>query len=51
MTLVVNLYGGPGTGKSTTAAATFAELKMAGINCELVSSIEDACKAYRINYY
>jgi len=37
MTLIVNLYGGPGTGKSTTAAATFAELKFQGVNCELVT--------------
>lgn len=35
-TLVVNLYGGPGTGKSTTAAALFAELKNRGRNVELV---------------
>lgn len=37
MTLLLNLYGGPGTGKSTTAAATFAELKFAGINAELAT--------------
>jgi len=37
MALVVNLYGGPGTGKSTTAAQLFAELKWRGYNCELVS--------------
>lgn len=36
-TLVLNLYAGPGCGKSTTAAFTFAKLKMAGINAELVS--------------
>lgn len=36
-TLVINLYGGPGTGKSTTAAAVFAELKMRGYNVELVT--------------
>lgn len=36
MTLVVNLVAGPGTGKSTTAAGTFFELKQAGINCEYV---------------
>jgi len=35
MTLVVNLYGGPGTGKSTTAAAVFSKLKLAGVNCEM----------------
>jgi nicotinamide riboside kinase len=35
-TKVINLYGGPGTGKSTTAAALFAELKFQGVNCEYV---------------
>lgn len=30
------MFGGPGTGKSTTAAALFAELKMRGVNCEYV---------------
>lgn len=35
-TKVINLYGGPGTGKSTLAAAIFAELKFRGINCEYV---------------
>lgn len=34
---VINLYGGPGTGKSTTAAHLFALMKQAGINCELVT--------------
>ena len=34
-TLVINLYSGPGSGKSTTAAMVFAKLKMAGVNCEL----------------
>ena len=33
---VVNLYGGPGTGKSTTAAGLFFLMKIAGYNCELV---------------
>lgn len=37
MTLIVNLFGGPGTGKSTTAAGLFCELKQEGINCELVT--------------
>ena len=37
MTVVVNLFGGPGCGKSTTAAALFAELKMQHVNCELVT--------------
>jgi hypothetical protein len=36
-TKVVNLFAGPGTGKSTTAAALFAELKYRGVNCELVT--------------
>ena len=35
-TKVVNLYGGPGTGKSTTGAELFAKLKMKQVNCELV---------------
>lgn len=35
--LVVNLYGGPGTGKSTMAAALFAELKWRGLRAELVT--------------
>ena len=35
MALVINLFAGPGVGKSTTAAKVFAELKMKGINCEM----------------
>ena len=31
MTKVISFYGGPGTGKSTSAAAVFAALKMAGV--------------------
>lgn len=34
---VVNLYAGPGTGKSTTCAALFAELKYGGHNVEMVT--------------
>lgn len=34
--LVINLYGGPGTGKSTTAAHVFALLKQRDVNAELV---------------
>lgn len=37
MTIVVELYGGPGTGKSTTAATVFACLKNADINAELIT--------------
>lgn len=36
-TLVVNLYGAPGAGKSTGAAYIFYKLKQSGINCELVT--------------
>lgn len=39
MSLVVNLYGGPGAGKSTTAALLFATLKGNGINAELIQEI------------
>lgn len=35
-TVVVDLYGGPGTGKSTLAAKTFAEFKEQGRRVELV---------------
>lgn len=35
--LVVNFYGGPGSGKSTMAARVFSELKELGHNCELVT--------------
>lgn len=35
--LIVNCFGGPGTGKSTVAAHVFAELKWLGINCELAT--------------
>ncbi len=34
--VVVNLFAGPGAGKSTTAAGIFFQLKLAGIDCELV---------------
>lgn len=34
---VINLYGGPGTGKSTTAADLFAKMKWNNINVELVN--------------
>jgi hypothetical protein len=32
--LVVNFFGGPGAGKSTTRAGVFNKLKLAGVNCE-----------------
>ena len=34
-TLVVNLFAGPGTGKSTSCAQLFSELKWNGIVCEM----------------
>lgn len=37
MTIVVNLLGGPCTGKSTVAAELFAELKKKGNNVELIT--------------
>ena len=36
-TLVINLFGGPGCGKSTTMARLFADLKSQGMNVEMVS--------------
>lgn len=36
MTLVANFHGGPGSGKSTTAAGVFHRLKRRGISCELI---------------
>ena len=36
-TIIVNLFAGPGAGKSTGAAYVFAKLKLSGIDCEYVS--------------
>lgn len=36
MTKIINLFAGPGAGKSTTAAGLFHLLKLRGVNCELV---------------
>lgn len=36
-TLIVNLFAGPGTGKSTAAAYIFSRLKMKGIEAEIVT--------------
>lgn len=35
-TIFVNLYGGPGSGKSTTATGIFSKLKQIGVDCEYV---------------
>jgi tRNA uridine 5-carbamoylmethylation protein Kti12 len=37
MTKVINLFAGPGAGKSTTAAGLFFHLKSQNIKCELVT--------------
>ena len=34
-TIVINLFGAPGSGKSTAMAYIFAKLKMRGVNCEM----------------
>ena len=36
-TKIINLFGGPGSGKSTGAAYIFAKLKLAGVDVEYVS--------------
>ena len=36
-TIVVNIFGAPGAGKSTGAAYIFSRLKMLGVDCELVT--------------
>lgn len=36
-TIVINLFGAPGSGKSTGAAYIFSKLKMNGVNAELVT--------------
>lgn len=36
-TLFINLYGGPGSGKSTTAAGIFYEMKKRRMSCEIIT--------------
>ena len=56
-TLIVNLYGGPGTGKSSGAAYIFSELKMAGIDAEYVTEFakdkvwENNTEAFKCQFY
>jgi hypothetical protein len=56
-TKVVNFYGGPGAGKSTTAASVFSLLKLHGVNAELVTEIakdftwEQRLKTLENQYY
>lgn len=43
-TLVINLFGAPGSGKSSGAAYIFSQLKKLGIDCELVTEYaKDKC--------
>lgn len=53
MTTVINLYGGPGTGKSTSAAFLYYLLKETGTNAELVREyVKDwAWEDRKINTY
>lgn len=39
---VINLFAGPGAGKSTTATGVFSKLKQHGVNCEYVSEYAKA---------
>lgn len=56
-TFIINIYGGPGVGKSTAAAYIFAKLKMAGIKAELVTEYakdkiwEESEPALKCEYY
>lgn len=56
-TIVINLFGGPGTGKSTGAAYIFSQLKLAGIDCEYVSEFakdkvwEDNSEVFKNQFY
>lgn len=42
MTKVINLYGAPGVGKSTTAAGVFSQLKLHDVNAELITEFAKA---------
>lgn len=56
-TLFVNLYGGPGAGKSTGASYVFSKLKMDRINAELINEFakqlvwEDRLKTFTDQLY
>lgn len=56
-TLIVNLYGGPGSGKSTGAAYLFSKLKMAGVDAEYVTEFakdkvwEGSQEAFKCQFY
>jgi len=48
-TVIINLFGGPGSGKSTTAYHLASEFKMRGYNCELVTEFAKD-KTYEENF-
>lgn len=56
-TLIVNLFGGPGCGKSTGAAWLFSQLKMSKIDCEYVSEFakdkvwEENSEVFKCQFY
>lgn len=56
-TKYINIFGGPGIGKSTTAAIVFTELKKRSVNVELVTEVakdfvwEDRMKTLMIQPY
>ena len=50
MAVVINLFGGPGCGKSTGAAYVFSKLKMLGVNAELTSEYAKDKTAYLPNF-
>ena len=46
--LIINIYGGPGSGKSTCADYIFSQLKMHNINAELITE-QTKVEAYKQN--
>lgn len=56
-TIIVNLFGGPGSGKSTGATWLFSQLKLRGIDCEYVSEFakdkvwEDNSEVFANQFY
>lgn len=56
-TLVVNIFGGPGVGKSTTAAGVFSLLKLHDVECELITEFakdlvwEERYKTFKNQHY
>ena len=50
MTKIINLYGAPGSGKSTIASGLFFHMKMAGLNVELATEYAKS-KLFEENTY